>query len=134
MCPRIFSDVPPGWDVEVAQAILTLAQLSASTGVAILVAQIKSKFGGLRMYIEIAEDSVGPFEAAGSTPTSTRYRTSAKQGSVRERALAIVDGAADRCATRCVRCGADAVLVNKGGWWITACPTHARSNLEEDSR
>lgn len=128
MSPRIFSEVPAGWDTEVAQALLALAQLSAETGVEIVVAQIKSKLAGLRIYIEVAEDSVGPIEEAGSTPLSTHFRTSAVPGSVRDRARAIVDAAAARCATRCERCGADAVLINKGGWLVTACPTHARSD------
>ena len=126
--PRIFSDVPAGWDAEVAHALLALARLSAETGVEIVVAQFKSKFGGLRMYVDVAEDSVGPLEYARSTPLSTSFRPSAKHGSVRERAMAIVDAAAARCAKRCERCGADAELVNKRGWLVTACPTHARLN------
>lgn len=127
MWPRIFSDVPTGWDTEVAEALTELARLSAETGVEIAVAQIKSKLAGLRIYLEVAEDSVGPLEEAGSTPLSTHFRSSANPGSVRERAHAIVDAAAARCATRCERCGADAVMVNKGGWLVIACPTHARS-------
>ena len=127
MWPRIFSDVSKGWDVEVAQALTELARLSAETGVEIAVVQIKSKLAELRIYLDVAEDSVGPLEEAGSTPLSTHFRSSAKPGSVRERAHAIADAAAARCATRCERCGADAVMVNKGGWLVIACPTHARS-------
>lgn len=133
MWPRIFSDVPAGWDTEVAQALTELAQLSAETGVEITVAQIKSKLAGLRIYLEVTEDSVGPLEVAGSTPFSTHIRSSAKPGSVRDRARAIVDARAARCATRCERCGADAVMVNRQGWLTIACPIHARPD-HDDSR
>lgn len=123
----MFSDVPTGWDADVAQALIALAHLSAETGVEIAVIQFKSKLGGLRIYLKVDEDSVGPLEVAGSTPFSTHIRSLAKPGSVRHRAHAITDAAAVRCAARCEKCGADAVLVSKGGWLVTACPTHARS-------
>jgi hypothetical protein len=129
--PRIFSAVPTGWDTDVAQALIELAQLSAETGVEIDVAQINSKLAGLRLSLKVEEGAVGPLEVAGSTPLSTRFHSSANPGSVRDRARAIVAAAAARCATRCERCGANAALVNKQGWLVTACPTHARPDLDE---
>jgi hypothetical protein len=107
--------------------------LSAETGVEITVGQIKSKLAGLRIYLEVAEDSVGPLEVAGSTPFSIHIRSSAKPESVRDRARAIVDAAATRCATRCERCGADGLKVNRRGWLTIACPIHARPD-PDDSR
>lgn len=127
MWPRIASDVPPGWDVEVARALAELAQLSAETGVEIRIAQIKSKFAGLRIYLDIAESSVGPLEPAGASPMSVRFRTSAKPGSVRQRAMAVVDAAAHACSTRCEVCGEQGVVVNKAGYLLLACPAYAGS-------
>jgi hypothetical protein len=105
MWPRIFSDVPTGWDAEVAQALRVLVQLSADTGVSILVAQIKSKFAGLRIHLDIDEVSIGRFEEEVSTPMNARLRASAQLDSVRQRARAVVSAAVARCATRFERCG-----------------------------
>jgi hypothetical protein len=128
--PRIFSGVPSGWDSAVAQALSALAHLSAETGVEIVAVQIKSKFGSLRIYVDIEDDSVGVLEEVKSTPVCASFRASALARSVRERATAIVRAAAVLCAKRCERCGADAELVNKNGWLVTACPTHGRTSNE----
>jgi hypothetical protein len=128
MWPRITSDVPPGWDIEVASSISLLSQLAADTGVEILIAQFKSKFGKLRVYLDIEEDQVAPFESTVASSMSARYQNTASTASVSERARSIVDATAGRCSTRCEVCGATAVLVNKAGWLVTACPTHAGTN------
>ena len=93
--------------------------LAGETGVEIRVAQIKSKLAGLRLYLDIDEESAGPIEFVDSTPISTRLRSSSKQGSLRERATAIVDAAAGRCETRCELCGAP-------GLYAVSCGTRRR--------
>lgn len=123
--PRISSFVPSGWDDEIASALQALMDLSAETGVEIRVAQIKSKLAGVRLYLDIDEDSVGPLEIVNSSPISTRLRSSSTPGSVRERATAIVNAASERCESRCERCGAPGVLRNDSGWLNIACTPHA---------
>lgn len=128
MWPRIGSFVPAGWDEEIARALQAIMALAVETGVKIRVAQIKSKLAGLRLYLDIDEKSAGPIEFVDSTPISTRLRSSSKQGSVRERATAIVDAAAGRCETRCELCGAPGAFRNESGWLRIACSVHARTD------
>ena len=128
MWPRISSFVPAGWDQEVANALQAIMALAGETGVEIRVAQIKSKLAGLRLYLDIDEESAGPIEFVNSTPISTRLRSSSKQGSVRERATAIVDAAAGRCEARCELCGAAGAFRNESGWLRIACSVHALTN------
>lgn len=76
MWPSISSSVPPGWDDQIAGALTALLGLSIETGVEIRVAQIKSKFAGLRFHFDIDEDSSGPVEVDESTPICTRLQSS----------------------------------------------------------
>jgi hypothetical protein len=126
MWPRISSFVPAGWAAEIAGALRALVDLSTETVVGIRVSQVKSKLGGLRIYVDIDEDSLGPVEIVDSTPISTRFRSSSTHGSVRDRARAIVDAAGARCEELCELCGAPGVLRNESGWLRTACDAHAR--------
>lgn len=91
MWPRIGSDVPAGWDEEIAQALQAIAALAEETGVGIRVSQIKSKLASLRIYLDIDENSLGPVEIVDSAPSSTRLRSSSTPGSIRERATGIID-------------------------------------------
>ena len=125
MWPRISSFAPTGWDAEIAGALRALVDLSTETAVGIRVSQVKSKLGGLRIYLDIDEDSLGPVEVVDSTPISTRFRSSSTSGSVRDRARAIVDAAGARCESLCELCGAPGVLRNESGWLHIACPAHA---------
>jgi len=125
MWPLIHSDISPGWDAEIATALLALVELSAATGVEIRVAQIKSKLAGLRMYLRIDETSAGPPEVVSQTPISTRIESSAAPGSVRQRATVIVRAAEERCSTRCELCGAPGVLINDDGYLRISCASHA---------
>jgi hypothetical protein len=88
--------------------LAALLAIELAYGIAIRVTQIKEKFGGLRIYVSVEEDSVGPFEIVKSTSASTHFRNAATPGSVREQAHAIVDQAAERAELYCVRCGAPA--------------------------
>lgn len=126
MWPRIHSFAPARWDEEIADALKAIAHLSTETGVEIRVAQFKSKLAGLRIYLDIDEESAGHLEVVDSTPISTRLRASSRPGSVRERATAIIDAAAQRCETRCELCGGPGVLRHEGGWLSIACNDHAR--------
>ena len=106
--PRVPSFVPAGWDDPVADALVALLEVERSTGVVLRIAQIKEKFGGLRIYVDVDENSAGPFEVVKDTAASTHLRSAAKPGSVRERVHTIVDEAAERAESRCIRCGAPA--------------------------
>jgi hypothetical protein len=106
--PRTLSSVPEGWDEPVADALIALLEVEHSTGVALRIAQIKEKLGGLRIYVDVDEDSAGGLEIVKSTAVSTRLRSAAMPGSVRERVHAIVDQAADRADGCCIRCAAPA--------------------------
>ena len=127
LSPRIASHVPKGWDAAVAAAIRAIAALSMESGVQIRLAQMKSKFGGLRMYLDIDEDSVGPLEVSDTTPISTRLESSATQGSVRSRARAIISEAERQCSVLCEQCGATGALRSEAGWLRVACGLHGKS-------
>lgn len=104
--PSHSSGVPSGWDVIVADALIALHALAAETGVSIRPAQIKEKFGQLRLYLEVDEASAGPLKIVQDAPGHIRMRSSAANGSVRERADSIVTDAEERANQICVRCGA----------------------------
>jgi hypothetical protein len=126
MWPRIGSAVPAGWDQEIAQALQAIVALVGETGVEIRVSHIKSKLASFRLYLDIDEHSLGPVEITGSTPISTRLRSSSTPGSIRERATGIFDAAAKRCEFRCERCGAPGAFLDDGGWLRIARTAHAR--------
>jgi hypothetical protein len=123
--PRISSFVPPGWDSELAAALEALVHLTEGSGVAIHVNQYKEKFGALRVYLSIDEASVGPLTIVEDTAHHTSLRSSAKRGSVRERAMQIVDGAAARCSALCEHCGAPGQLRDNNKWLHVVCDVHA---------
>lgn len=103
--PSHSSGVPSGWDGIVADALVALQALSAETGVAIRPAQIKEKFGQLRLYVEVDEASAGPLKIVQDAPGHTRLQSAAAPGSVRERADAITGAAEARASEVCIRCG-----------------------------
>jgi hypothetical protein len=116
--------VPNGWDEVVADALTALLAVERTSGIALTVAQIKEKFGELRIYIEVNEASAGPLAIVRETAASTYMRTSATPGSVREQAHAIVDEATERAALCCIRCGA-ASTHNEG--YYRYCAAHSRA-------
>jgi hypothetical protein len=122
--PRIPSYVPQGWDEVVADALVQLLAVERATGTETRVTQIKEKFGGLRIYVDVEEDSAGPLEVVRETPASTFFRSSATPGSVRERVHAIVDQAAARAELCCVRCGAPS---NRTDGYYRYCASHQRA-------
>ncbi len=101
--PSHSSGVPSGWDVIVADALIALHALAAETGVSIRPAQIKEKFGQLRLYLEVDEISAGPLKIVQDAPGHMRMQSTAAHGSVRERADAIVTEAEERATQVCVR-------------------------------
>lgn len=103
--PSHSSSVPSGWDAIVADALLALRALTAETGVSIRPAQIKEKFGQLRLYLEVDEASAGPLKIVQDAPGHLRLQSAAARGSVRELADAIVTAAEERASQVCVRCG-----------------------------
>jgi len=73
--------------------------------VEVVVAQIKEKFRGLRVYTYIDEASWTTFDVVSQTPSHTHLRGGALKGSVREGVHKIVDAAVGRAAAVCARCG-----------------------------
>jgi hypothetical protein len=124
--PRVPSFVPAGWDDPVADALDALLEIEHSSGVSLRIAQIKEKFGGLRIYVDVDERSAGAFEVVKSTPMSTHFRNAAAPGSVRERVHAIVDAAAERAQACCIRCGAPATR-QRGFYRYCAKPHRVRT-------
>lgn len=70
--PSHSSNVPSGWDAIVADALAALQALAAETGVSIRPAQIKEKFGQLRLYLDVDEASAGPLKIVQDTPGQVR--------------------------------------------------------------
>lgn len=121
--PLISSWVPQGWDEPVADALAALLAIELASGIAIRVTQIKGKFGGLRIYVAVEEDSVGQYEIVKSTAASTHFRNAATPGSIREQVHAIIDQAAERAEQYCVRCGAPAT--RQDGYY-RMCDAHSQ--------
>lgn len=125
--PSMVPDIPgghgDGWNDVVLEALKKLQALSAETGVGIKIRQIKEKFGGLRLYIQVdEEDSLEELQVLEQTPEHVRMSPGASVGSVRERAYAIVRAAEDAAAERCETCGASpGPLRNLGGYRCRMC-------------
>lgn len=120
--PRTASFVPQGWDNPVADALTTLLDIERASGKPIRIAQIKEKFGGLRIYVDIDEDSAGPLEVVRTTPASTHLRSLAAPGSARFLAHTIIDEAALRAEFYCIQCGAPATARDR---YYRLCTAHS---------
>jgi hypothetical protein len=135
--PDCGCSVGRGWELPVLRALEQLVALSRETGIAIKAGQIKEKFGGLRMYVQVdapaAPDDefelVDPVQAAMPTP-NTRFRVSAWASFVRGRARAIIDAAEEAFAVLCETCGAPGHLRNLSGYWCTRCQACADAALK----
>ena len=112
LCPQIESFVPDGWDAVAAQALEAIALLANETGVPILIAQFKEKFGDFRIYVSMDEPSIG--RPASGIPDT-----------VRARAMEIIDDAAARCSTICQQCGSPGRKRCSECWRHVACNEHA---------
>jgi hypothetical protein len=108
--PQLFSPtgyptVGDGWRDLLDRALARIAAAVAREGgeSEIKIAQIKEKYGTLRLYFD------------GSKLT--------------DKALAKVHEAIDlaeaRSACTCEECGAEGRLYDRGGWYLTRCPDHA---------
>lgn len=106
--PSIPSGIPKGWDTVVAEAMRQLDELRLATGVRMELKQVKEKFGGLRMYLSIDEDSVEELQQIENRPGHERLRSGATAGSVREQVLRITDEAERAVELICAGCGAPA--------------------------
>lgn len=122
MRPDIGCYIGAGWHPAVLDALQQLQALAARTGVDIRPRQIKEKFGGLRLYIDVAEHSIAGVEVD-EGPDTTRLRPGARAGSVREQANAIVRRAEVVTATLCESCGAPAAELSRlAGYVCRRCP------------
>ena len=106
--PTIPSGIPTGWDTVVAEAMWQLDELRSVTGVRMELKQVKEKFGGLRMYLSVDEDSVEGLQQIEDQPGHARFRSGASKGSIREQVLRITDEAARAVELVCAGCGAPA--------------------------
>lgn len=135
MTPRILSGVLIGWEPIVVDALEQLKKLSAATGVEIRVAQIKEKFGGLRLYLDIDEVSatglevVEPISKGATAEPTLRMQSGSAPGSVRERATAIVRAAEIAVSTVCEACGAPGRLRKLGSYFWTCCQACADKHM-----
>ncbi len=132
--PGIPSHVPQGWDSLVATALERLLHLSRETGVDIKPAQIKEKFAGLRLYLNIDEASAGNLEIVEERVSHTHLRSSARPGSVRAWAQILVDAAATSSRATCMTCGRTGQTVSRAGYLTTACADHADGGSPVEDR
>jgi hypothetical protein len=82
-------------------------ETALAEGAAFRVLQIKEKFGALRFYW------------SGHLPGAAKAKV--------DEAIAL---AAARSSCTCEICGAEGRLYNRDGWLATACPAHAKGELE----
>ena len=105
-CPTLFPDgaescevsTPQGWDALVLDLSVRLEAHAREHSRALRVVQIKSKFGGLRYYVE-------PYDP---------------------RAEALIHETEMLSAKTCETCGKPGERTGRG-WIVTACPEHSRS-------
>lgn len=90
-------DVPPGWNDLVTSLALLLELHAQRHNPDLIIAQVKSKFGTLRFYVDGADDT----------------------------AQQLIDDAEARSATICERCGAEGAKPRGRNWITTSCDTHA---------
>ncbi len=102
--PQIEGHGPVGWDELIGDALFEISKVAKATGVTIKIAQIKEKFGGLRLYADIDEASATHFDDVAEAPSENHFREGVLSG-MRVRVQRIVDVAAERAAKVCVRCG-----------------------------
>jgi len=121
--PEIPGHGPAGLDQVIVDALMSIDELSRSTGLKIAIAQIKGKFGALQLYTEVDEESSTEFKIVEESASHLHFRTGAKPGSVRQRVHQIVDAATARASQVCVRCG-KAAMKSKGVYRF--CDLHAR--------
>jgi hypothetical protein len=123
MAPDLGCNIGAGWQPTVLDALIKLHALSASTGIAIQPRQIKEKFGNLRMYLDVGEDSIDDIVELESAESHIRLGPKATLGSVREQAYAIVRDAERITGELCETCGTTApTMSNLGGYICRRCP------------
>lgn len=97
---------PDGWAHIVADALTSIAEIEAASGLLASVAQVKEKFGGLRLYVRARDE----------TTEGQHFAAQLQE---------IVAAAEQRAARTCQKCGAPGELRSAGGWWGTTCAQHA---------
>jgi hypothetical protein len=134
LTPRVFSDVPSGWDQPVSELMLKIVELqqrAPEVGMSVKVAQFKEKFGGLRVYLEFLMN-----------PGRTEYERlliaemddderrqylrdhcpdSAEANAFIKSARELIDETANLVDTMCCVCGKPGELIRKG-WHQVLCP------------
>lgn len=123
MAPDLGCYIGAGWQPTVLDALAKLHALSTSTGVTIQPRQIKEKFGKLRIYLDVGEDSIDDIEELERSESHIRLGPKATLGSVREEAYAIVRDAERITGELCETCGTTTpILSNLGGYICRRCP------------
>lgn len=103
--------------------------------------QLKEKFGQPRWYWEMQGEE-GPQgdlwldlqTGVPAQPGELAPRMTLRKkvpGEMRARIRAMVDGATDACAQRCMDCGADATRHVIRGWVMTLCEAHASQRRQD---
>lgn len=102
---------PKGWDTLVADLCSRMVAHLKAAGLdenAIVVAQVKEKFGGLRFYWDVAYDETGIAAFCYDSELSQTLRS------------LVVD--AERASRKtCQNCSAPGVEMERKGWYVTMC-------------
>jgi len=96
-----------GWYDIIDKACSSLTKLSEESGAIIELAQVKQKFGGLRMYLDIIDDK-----------------------NIQEEAYKIVEEAESKSFKVCEVCGKPG-KIRKKSWIQTLCDEHMESSLKK---
>ena len=134
LVPRIYSDVPRGWDRPVSELLLKLRELqdqALAHGLTLQVAQFKEKQGGLRVYLDFLmlegrtgfeREQMRDMDAQELHTYRQNHRADHPQAEAFIRsAREMVDAAARHVDALCGRCGQPGELVTKG-WHQVLCP------------
>ena len=128
LAPRLGVSVPDTWDNAIADALGQIVALEEKTGLKVTIHQIKEKFGGLRLYAQINDESRAlALQGVVGAIGSIRLQSGAGPGTPSEALRAIVDQAQAAVSTLCAQCGAEgAALRNPFGWIMRLCPAHSQ--------
>lgn len=132
--PRAFSYLPAGWYTTVDCLCTELEEeLGEDAYRHLRIAQLKEKFGTLRIYYRFAADEADSDDksADGRFVVSVANQQTEAQ---RARVRALVDAAQRQSETTCLRCGAAGALRDVDGYLATLCDHHYQAAISRKDR